>query len=142
MFTWIKKLFLNSTIRKNIKQMTGVKEGQMLDSLKDESTGNVGTHEGKTCLGINFWFDDNTGEIKRFTNDTKPNEYKNGQFKIIMGNLTNFEEFLKNPIARKYPEIVKIYYSQGASTKAKQIIALSVEIYNQLGKKMVNQRKL
>ncbi len=142
MSAWLKKIFAPSTVRKNLKLMTGKNEGQMRHLLKDESMGgNAGTFKGKPCMGANFWFDDKTGEIKKFTNDTAPAHYKDGQFKVVLFQIKNIKEFYKNPIARKYPEIIETYYSNGASQTAKLTIALSVELYNQLGEKLVDHRK-
>ena len=138
----MKKFLAPSMVRKNLKLMTGKKEGQMSYQLRNESMGgNAGKHQGRPCMGANFWFDDKTGEIKMFTNDTAPAPYKEGQFKVVMSFGSNITELLQNPIARKYPEIIKTYYSNGASQKAKLTIALSVELYNQLGEKLVDRRK-
>ncbi len=142
MFQWFKILFAPRVIRENIKMMAGKKEGEMRHLLNDESMGgNVGKHNGKPCIGANFWFDNETGKIVEFTNDTAPANYKEGQFKVVIFLPADMKRFLENPLVRKYPEIIETYYRNGASQKAKLTIALSVELYNQLGKKLVDHRK-
>ncbi len=142
MRAWLKKFFAKSTIRKNLKLMTGKKRGQMLCTLSNESVnGNAGDDRGRPCFSANFWFDNKTGEIKKFTNDTAPDHYKDGQFKVVLFQIKNIKDFYRNPIARKYPEIIETYYSNGASQLAKLTIALSVKLYNQLGEKLVDHRK-
>jgi len=142
MFEWFKNIFAPRIVHKNIRVMTGRKEGQMIHKLGHESIGgNAGNFEGKPCFGANFWFNNEAGEIIEFTNDTAPANYKEGQFKVVLSYGSNITEFLRNPIARKYPEIIQTYYRDGASQQAKLTIALSVELYNQLGKKLVDHRK-
>ncbi len=142
MFERIRNLFAPHVVHKNIKVMTGEEEWQMIGKLGTESMdGNAGKHQGKPCIGANFWFDDNTGEMIVFTNDTAPANYKEGQFKVVISTPRNMTEFIKTGLARKYPEIIQTYYRNGASQKAKLVIALSVELYNQIGKKLVNHRK-
>ncbi len=135
MFSFFRRLSSDKIVRINLKMMTGKSKEQLPTLLSNESMGgNAGKIDGQPCICANFWYDGSTGEIKKFTNEDVPAECKEGRFRVLMPNI---KDFLRTRLARKFPEIVRADLSKGTSVNAKLRIAESVQLYNQLGKKII-----
>ncbi len=122
---------VNTIVKKNVQKMTGWKAGE-----------NAGLYQGKPCSAVNFYFDDQTGEIIQFTNELSVlGEHRaRGSFKVIL-------PLLKSP--EKWRErLAYLFFSPGrnhqvvwsdipreTSEAAKINLALSVRLYNQLKQK-------
>jgi hypothetical protein len=103
--------------------MLGKKEGYMIYMLGQESMGgNAGCWHGKPCLGANFFYDGNNGEIKYFGNwPSVPEEvmkkfisteYLEGTFRVVLGG-----------------KIINLYLAEKTSDLAKQNLEETVKQY-------------
>lgn len=116
---------MNSTVSKNLEMMAGSERGQMQSLISKESMGgNAGTEDGRPCLGANFFYDLQTGEIKYFENiQNVPwgivNKYSAGTFRIAIDTPNTWK--LK---------IINTYLKEGTAKEATENLEQSVELYN------------
>ncbi len=116
---------MNPTVKKNLEMMIGAERGQMQSLMSKESMGgNAGTEDGKPCLGANFFYDTQTGEIKYFENIQNvpwwiANKYTEGTFRIAIDTLNTWK-----------PKIVNTFLKDGTSEEATRNLEQSVELYN------------
>lgn len=119
--------------------MTSSKRGGMQYLITRESAGgNAGGFRGKPCVGANFFFNLEKGEIREFTNDVQPcHGLTKGIFKLVMqvGAIpkTRFGcWFFKTFLLKKYPEIIGLYLPPKASKEARLNLELSRKMYNKM----------
>jgi len=118
------------TVKKNLDKMTTPEYGGMLDLLLEESMGgNAGYFKmnGRiySCVGANFFYDGETGEIKIFTNyqDFEPEKgvrYAEGLFRLAV-NLRNTPGVYK---------ILERYYHNSPTWEALDNLEMTILIYN------------
>ncbi|MBI2672288.1 hypothetical protein HYX16_05115 [Candidatus Woesearchaeota archaeon] len=124
-------------IEKNLKKMTNNSEGSMLKLMGKESWGgNAGRWKGLPCVGANFIYDPETGEILYFENpQTIPKELKGfaeGTLRIVRDIYFEKDSTLKKIIQNGTEKcrIIDSYLPKPISEEAKENLEISIEEYN------------
>jgi len=130
---FLKRLFRIDIPSKNLKLMLSNKNGGMIRLANDESIGgNAGSYKKFPCVGTNFYFDKDTGEIIYFNNpqylpESIINVYSHGVFRIVVLIGKNVPQNIKNIFAK----ILEVRYYGDASKEAKKNIEASINLYNE-----------
>ena len=117
---------MNPTVRKNLERMTGKREGDMFPAIIGESIGgNAGRYNNQPCMGANYYFDANTGEIKYFGNwQNVPEQirenFQKGTFRIAL-DITQWKQRIVEYLTHKKP----------ISNIAKKNLEETVRAYNE-----------
>jgi hypothetical protein len=126
---------MNRIIAKNLEMMLTKKEGYMLSLISSESMGgNAGSWKGYTCVGVNFSYNQDTGEIMHFENTPDiPSafmKYPSHFFRVAI----DFKD------SRGYL-ILDYVNPRAASEDAKKNLEETVRQYNNMSKFKVKPRK-
>lgn len=120
---------MNDVVEKNIERIVGNSEGNMwycvLSRDPESMCGTAGTWEGLSCIGVNFFYDGKSGEIKYFFGnpDLAPDDirsrFREGTFRFAIDFRT-----------RKY-RIVSLQYRTRPAIVARQNLEETVRVYNE-----------
>ena len=121
---------MNPIVKKNLKLMRSNKEGGMAQLISNES---IGGNAGASHLGINFYYNKETGEIVYFGN------IQHVPAKIVANPLYvegSFSYYINFGISKKMlfhdSKIDQIHYNVKDTKQARINLALSAKFYNEL----------
>lgn len=117
---------MNDIVRLNIKKMKGNEKGDLMPLIMGESFGgNAGRYQGNPCVGANFYFDRQSGEIKYFENcQNVPDEIRN----------QHREGILTLVFKDNYLKVIDAKFSR-ASDNARKVLEETMVQYNHEVKK-------